>query len=242
MKNKIITISGSLKFYEEMIHIAQELSMNGNIVLLPFKDPNENNMTDEAKKMHEEIHRQRIDMSDSLFVINKDGYIGKSTKNEILYALNTKKRDENKKPIVFMEHVQIKQWDDILSTIPVDSLISCISPTLQYMMGDLMNSIIKYQSLHEKDECNYAQDGIEIFRHQIFVRNLIESIEKILKPTDINFWKYCFDIKSNACVNVMKNACGDVSNFNNIVFLSTDNLIYFTPSEIIMHKYNKEED
>ena len=38
------------------------------------------------------MHRQKIDMSDEIFVINKDGYIGESTKAEIEYAkLNEKK-------------------------------------------------------------------------------------------------------------------------------------------------------
>lgn len=279
MSNNVITISGSMEIYKKMIKIAEELSMNGNVVLLPFKDPNEDNITDEAKRMHEELHRQRIDMSDRLFVINKDGYIGKSTKNEILYAMNTKKFDElvtetegscvrrdvllqhfgitnrnrrvynpgnienliktakgdmkNSKPVVFMEPVHLKQWEDILSTIPVDSLILCISPTLQHMLEDLMSSIIKYQSLYEKDKCNFVQAGIEIHHFQVLARNLIESIVKILKPTEINFWEYCFDIKSDACENVMKSMAGIVESFTRISNRSIDSLIYLTPDELI---------
>lgn len=92
-------------------------------------------------------------------LMDEDGYIGKSTKNEILYAINTKKFGElpssaekgdvkNSKPVVFMEPVQLKQWDDILSSMYVDSLIQCISPTLQYMIEDLMRSIINYEFLY----------------------------------------------------------------------------------------------
>jgi len=33
------------------------------------------------------MHKRKIDMSDEIFVINKDGYIGSSTKSEIEYAI-----------------------------------------------------------------------------------------------------------------------------------------------------------
>ena len=32
------------------------------------------------------MHKQKIDMSDEIFVINVEGYIGESTRNEIEYA------------------------------------------------------------------------------------------------------------------------------------------------------------
>ena len=37
------------------------------------------------------MHRQKIDMSDAIFVINVNGYIGESTKNEIEYAKSKNK-------------------------------------------------------------------------------------------------------------------------------------------------------
>ena len=36
--------------------------------------------------MLDEMHKQKIDMSDEIYVINVEGYIGESTKNEIEYA------------------------------------------------------------------------------------------------------------------------------------------------------------
>ena len=32
------------------------------------------------------MHKAKIDLADAIFVINVDGYIGESTKNEIEYA------------------------------------------------------------------------------------------------------------------------------------------------------------
>ena len=40
----------------------------------------------DAKKMLDEMHKQKIDMSDEIYVINLNGYIGESTKSEIEYA------------------------------------------------------------------------------------------------------------------------------------------------------------
>ena len=37
------------------------------------------------------IHRKKIDVSDAIYVVNIDGYIGNSTKNEIEYAKNNGK-------------------------------------------------------------------------------------------------------------------------------------------------------
>jgi len=42
--------------------------------------------TEEQKVMLDDIHKRKIDMSDAIYVINKDGYIGSSTRSEIQYA------------------------------------------------------------------------------------------------------------------------------------------------------------
>lgn len=229
MNNNVVTISGSMKFYKDVIKVGEELSMNGVVGIYSFTDPNEDNMSDDDKEIYEELYRLKIDMSDKLFIVNKDGYIGKSTKNEILYAVNVK----NSKPVVFMEPVKLNQWEDILSAIPADSLLQCVRLTLQHMIEDLMRSIIKYESLYEKDKCNFVEAGIEINKYQVLARNLIESITKILKPSDINFWPYCFDIKSDACKNVMEFMAGTVDDFSRISNRSIDSLIYLTPCELV---------
>ena len=37
--------------------------------------------------MLDDIHKRKIDMADAIYVINKDGYIGDSTRSEIKYAI-----------------------------------------------------------------------------------------------------------------------------------------------------------
>ena len=86
---KIITICGSLKFQKEMMIVAEKLALKGNCVLTPVYPILENlKMTDEQLEKLKEAHFKRIELSDSIDVINKDNYIGKSTKLEIEYAQN----------------------------------------------------------------------------------------------------------------------------------------------------------
>lgn len=93
MKNhKIITLAGSMKYYNEFFRIGSILSSIGHIVLSPFNHnnyyPNDQFLNDDVKKTLKEVQNARIDMSTDLFVINKNKYIGKDTKEEIEYATN----------------------------------------------------------------------------------------------------------------------------------------------------------
>ena len=49
-------------------------------------------ITPEIKVMLDDLHKRKIDMSDEIYVINKNGYIGESTKSEIGYAIKTGKK------------------------------------------------------------------------------------------------------------------------------------------------------
>lgn len=84
---KVITISGSLKFQKDMMKVAEKLSLEGNCVLTPTYQISESLiMSDEQLEKLKEAHFKRIELSDAIYVINKDNYIGKSTKLEIEYA------------------------------------------------------------------------------------------------------------------------------------------------------------
>jgi hypothetical protein len=43
-------------------------------------------VTPEQALMFERIHRRKIELADEIFVIDPEGYIGESTRNEIEYA------------------------------------------------------------------------------------------------------------------------------------------------------------
>ena len=84
---RIITIWGSLKFQREMMEEAQRLSLDGNCVLTPvYPVMKEIEIRGDQLRQLKEQHFKRIELSDAVYVINKDNYIGDSTKLEIEYA------------------------------------------------------------------------------------------------------------------------------------------------------------
>ena len=86
---KIITICGSLKFQKEMMITAQKLALQGYCVLTPvYPVIDDIKITDEKLKLLKDEHFKKIELSDAIVVINKDNYIGDSTKLEIDFAKN----------------------------------------------------------------------------------------------------------------------------------------------------------
>ena len=85
---KIITICGSLKFKSEMIEVAEKLVLQENAVINPIYPTNSNKdgYTDEQVDILDKMHKEKIKISDAIYVVNAGGYIGTSTKSEIEYA------------------------------------------------------------------------------------------------------------------------------------------------------------
>lgn len=84
---KVITICGSLKFEKEMMIVAEKLALEGNCVLTPIYPISENlqNIDEQLEKL-KEAQFKRIELSDSILVVNVNNYIGNSTNLEINYA------------------------------------------------------------------------------------------------------------------------------------------------------------
>lgn len=91
-KYKVITLCGSTKFKDEFMHIQKELTLLGNIVISVGCFGHSGDVfTEDQKLMLDDMHKRKIDMADEIFVINKNGYIGESTRSEITYAKKTGK-------------------------------------------------------------------------------------------------------------------------------------------------------
>lgn len=56
-------------------------------------------MTEKEKQRLDRMHLAKISMSDMIFVINKNGYIGESTKREIEWAKQLEKK------IIYLEDI-----------------------------------------------------------------------------------------------------------------------------------------
>ena len=89
-KAKVITMCGSVKFIEEINAHAERLELEGNCVL-SIIPPTRGNYSLEDFDTFGAMHYQKIDMSDAIFVVNVNGYIGNSVRSEIEYAENLKK-------------------------------------------------------------------------------------------------------------------------------------------------------
>ena len=99
---KVITLCGSTRFKDEFYKAQKELTLKGNIVISVglfghsgdsevWDNMSEGTLT-KTKEMLDDMHKRKIDMADEIFVINKGGYIGDSTKSEINYAIQTGKK------------------------------------------------------------------------------------------------------------------------------------------------------
>lgn len=86
-KYKVVTLCGSTRFKDDFIKAQEDLTLAGNIVIpVCFFGSASQEITPVVKSMLDDIHKRKIDMADEIFVINRDGYIGESTKAEIDYA------------------------------------------------------------------------------------------------------------------------------------------------------------
>lgn len=85
---KTITLCGSTKFKDDFIREQERLTLAGNVVLSVgvFGHADNVSLSDSMKIMLDDIHKQKINMADEIFVINRNDYIGLSTRNEINYA------------------------------------------------------------------------------------------------------------------------------------------------------------
>ena len=90
----IITLCGSTRFKDEFLAVQRDLTLQGHIVLSVglFAHADSEDLTVEDKIRLDNLHKEKINMSDAIFVINKDGYIGESTYSEIDWANRMKKQ------------------------------------------------------------------------------------------------------------------------------------------------------
>lgn len=87
----IVCLCGSTRFMDQYHEANRQFSLAGCIVLTVeivtydgAQDPQRANPL--QKELLDELHLRKIDLADSVFVINVGGYVGESTRKEIEYA------------------------------------------------------------------------------------------------------------------------------------------------------------
>lgn len=105
----VVVLCGSTRFFHEFQRANFELTMQGKIVLsVGFYAGSPDQMveehgegvgiTPEDKLMLDELHKRKIDLADSVLVLNVGGYIGESTRSEIEYA------EKIGRPVAYLEN------------------------------------------------------------------------------------------------------------------------------------------
>jgi hypothetical protein len=97
-KFPVVTLCGSTRYRKEFQDAFYRLEHEGKVVLTVacYKDdpccksPEDHSWLDQR-------HLQKIDLSDEIYVLNRNGYIGESTRREILYA------ESQGKPVRYLE-------------------------------------------------------------------------------------------------------------------------------------------
>jgi len=92
-ETEVVCLCGSTRFKDEFEQINRELTLESKIVLAPSVFGHAGDKcTEEQKEQLDELHLRKIDLSDSVMVVNVNGYIGKSTRKEVEYAKKTCKK------------------------------------------------------------------------------------------------------------------------------------------------------
>lgn len=121
MKPKVICICGSTKFADLHAIMRWNLEKTGKCICLminylpewyakeEFGENKHDHFGEECglKDVLDELHFRKIDLADEIFVINHQGYIGESTRNEINYALSLNK------PVKYLEENNLSQSEQI---------------------------------------------------------------------------------------------------------------------------------
>ena len=83
--NKIVTICGSMRFKDKMMEISKELEIKNKYVVIQCIYNNDK-FTEKEQQILSDLHYNKIKISDAIYVVNVNGYIGDSTDKEIEYA------------------------------------------------------------------------------------------------------------------------------------------------------------
>ena len=99
-RRKIVTLCGSVKFWDKIQEMYEKLELENKYAVIGITPHVMNrNFTEDEEDLLDELHRIKIDLADAIYVVNVNGYIGKSTREEIEYA------EQKGKEIMYLEKI-----------------------------------------------------------------------------------------------------------------------------------------
>lgn len=158
---KVVTLCGSTKFKDDFMRVQKGLTLQGYIVISVglFEHSGDDEVwTKGTKQMLDDMHKRKIDMTDEIYVINKNGYIGNSTKSEIEYAKS------KGIPVTYMETNKEKE---ILEKEVVEKIL-CVNMTVLTNKSKRILSISNFTDQEnsflsiERDEERFPRYKIDV--------------------------------------------------------------------------------
>ena len=83
--NKVVTICGSMRFKDKMMEVAKELEIKNKYIVIQCVYTTDK-FSEEEQQILADLHYKKIEISDAIYVVNVNGYIGNSTSKEIEQA------------------------------------------------------------------------------------------------------------------------------------------------------------
>ena len=130
MKSQIITLCGSARFEREFHLWNKVLTLSGHAVFslgcFPSIEGGKDWYSDPMKKRLDMVHKLKIQQSDAILVLNRNGYVDESTLSEVefarlegceLYAIET--WDDNAERPGLM--LSTTSWPNVLNLLPPPS-------------------------------------------------------------------------------------------------------------------------
>lgn len=86
---KLVTVCASTKLKDEILEFQKELELEKGYIVLGlhiFSNHDNINLSEKQIQILKDKHKQKISLSDKVYVLIKDNYIGENVKEEIDYA------------------------------------------------------------------------------------------------------------------------------------------------------------
>lgn len=193
MKNSypVITLCGSTRFKDEFMRVQKELTLKGCIVITvglfehsgdneAWEDKPEDTYTN-TKLLIDDLHLRKIDMSDCIYVINKGGYIGESTRKEIEYAI------KHNKKVLYLEPIP-HNIDTSCINIPAEAPVPSI--LLQQPSSEKPDEYMPFVPLLEWAKNNNTKSIGTNHPLTPYISEMITELRKDILSLDLNKDKF----------------------------------------------------
>jgi len=205
---KIITICGSLRFEQDIKIWAEKLELEGNCVLsIIYSTKNKDDYTHNEVNLLQIGHLKRIELSDAIFVVNKNGYIGNAVRNEIEHA------KKHNKEITYLEPIPEKENIKYFNKLVRDKIIGIIERN----GGKTRYEELDIQKFSEELDKKLIEEVIEYIKE-----NTIEELADIFEVLYAIIEHKNLDI--NEIEKTRLNKKEERGGFNNKIFLKNVNI------------------